>query len=78
MDRKRELATMEPRGTWLLITDPYQDQKCFGTKLNHPIDQADGWPMAKWRLINTSDQRISITKSQFKNEHSPSENRGAV
>ena len=69
---------MERRGTWLLILGPYQDQKSFRRKLNHSIDQADGFPMAKWRLINTSDQRISTTKSQFKNEHSPSENRGAV
>ena len=62
MDRKRELATMERNGTWLLIPDPYQDQKCFGTKLNHSINQVDCCPMAKWRLINTSDQRILNNK----------------
>ena len=58
MDRKGELASMERRRAWL-----YQDQKSFRRKLNHSIDQADGFPMAEGRLVDVLEQQSLSSKT---------------
>ena len=63
MDRKGELASMERRRAWLLILGPYQDQKSFRRKLNHSIDQADGFPMAEGRLVDVLEQQSLSSKT---------------